>query len=254
MAEKITDLKNKCVCSDYCDDKQDAGDDCSLSIEKLNLLPRKKLLVLDVGGLLCQRVHNKSRIRPFRNPDASHGSILVYKRPYYEEFINFCFEKFEVGIWSSATGLNLNSALDCIMEGLKSKLLFIWDQGQCTDSGFKTLEKKDKPIFFKELKKIWDFYEHYSESNTLLIDDTPYKTLLNPPHTAIFPEEYKADQDGDTALGPSGDLRLYLEGLVDADDVPSYVKEHPFGKPAISSSTHSDWEFYSKIISHFRNE
>jgi hypothetical protein len=78
MAEKITDLKNKCVCSDYCDDKQDAGDDCSLSIEKLNLLPRKKLLVLDVGGLLCQRVHlrDKSRIQPFRNPDASHGSIL----------------------------------------------------------------------------------------------------------------------------------------------------------------------------------
>jgi hypothetical protein len=140
MAEKITNLKNKCACSNNSDDKQDAGDDldCSLSLEKLNLLPRKKLLVLDVGGLLCQRLHrlDKSSIPTFRNPDASHGSILsiksclyylkvlyimpscsvaanhlskslfcsVYKRPHYEEFIEFCFENFEVGIWSSATG------------------------------------------------------------------------------------------------------------------------------------------------------
>lgn len=48
-------------------------------------------------------------------------------------------------------------------------------------------------------------------------------------------------------LGPNGELRLYLEGLADADDVTSYVKENPFGQPAIST-THSEWEFYSKII------
>jgi hypothetical protein len=55
------------------------------------------------------------------------------------------------------------------------------------------------------------------------------------------------------SLGPGGDLRLYLEGLVDADDVPSYVKDHPFGQPAITP-THSDWEFYSNIISRFQKE
>lgn len=26
----------------------------------------------------------------------------VYKRPYCEEFMKFCLENFEVGIWSSA--------------------------------------------------------------------------------------------------------------------------------------------------------
>ncbi|KAI5319172.1 hypothetical protein L3X38_038880 [Prunus dulcis] len=38
-----------------------------------------------------------------------------------------------------------------INRGLRSKLVFAWDQVKCTDSGFKTLEKRDKPLFLKEL-------------------------------------------------------------------------------------------------------
>lgn len=63
-------------------------------------------------------------------------------------------------------------------------LFFPWifkDQEKCTDSGFKTLENKNKPIFFKELKKLRIFFGvKYSASNILLIDDKPYKALLNP--------------------------------------------------------------------------
>ncbi|KAK9921182.1 hypothetical protein M0R45_029703 [Rubus argutus] len=73
-------------------------------------------------------------------------------------------------------------------------------------------------------------------------------------HTAIFPTEYKVvDRFDDCSLGPDGELRLYLEGLADADDVTSYVKEHPFGQPAITA-THSDWNFYSKIITRFQKD
>lgn len=55
------------------------------------------------------------------------------------------------------------------------------------------------------------------------------------------------------SLGPKGELRLYLEGLADADDVTSYVEEHPIGQPAITSA-HADWDFYSNIISHFQKD
>ncbi|XP_059462260.1 uncharacterized protein LOC132191325 [Corylus avellana] len=167
--------------------------------------------------------------------------------------MEFCLENFEVGIWSSAREWNLDSALDSIMKGLKSKLVFAWDQDECTDSGFKTLENKRKPVFLKELKKLEKLRIQYSATNTLLIDGNPYKALLNPPYTAIFPNEYETDQVGEDSLGPRGDLRLYLEGLSDADDVPSYVKDHPFGQPAITP-THSDWDFYSEIIRHLQED
>ncbi|XP_059669432.1 uncharacterized protein LOC132314608 [Cornus florida] len=136
-------------------------------------------------------------------------------------------------------------------------------QEECTDSGFKSLENKHKPIFLKELNKIW--YKknvsatlpmrggQFSSSNTLLIDDEPRTALLNPPNIAIFTHKYKGDNGNDTLLGPEGELQLFLKGLADVDDVSSYVKEHRFGQPAITSS-HSDWEYYSKIIPHCQNE
>ncbi|GMN28962.1 hypothetical protein TIFTF001_044299 [Ficus carica] len=89
----------------------------------------------------------------------------------------------------------------------------------------------------------------FFKSNTLLIDNKPYKALLIPLYSAIFPEEYSAENVNDDALGPKGELRLYLGKLADADDIPYFVKRHPFGQPFIKPS-HSQWDFYSKIVHH----
>jgi hypothetical protein len=79
MAERITDLKNKGVCSDQSDVEEVAGQNLHMALEKSNLVgPRKKLLVLGLGGLLCHRVckRNVSDIPRSRYPDAFYGSIL----------------------------------------------------------------------------------------------------------------------------------------------------------------------------------
>ncbi|KDP43111.1 hypothetical protein JCGZ_27060 [Jatropha curcas] len=148
---------------------------------------------------------------------------------------------------------NLNNALEFVMGSSKSKLLFAWDQKYCTDSGFKTSNDRHKPIFFKEMENLWDKYSgKYSSSNTLLIDDEPYKSLLNPPNSAIFIPEYNSKQANDNVLGPNGKLRLFLDGITEADDVPYYVKENPldFGLSAISTD-HPEWNYYCKIIRRF---
>ncbi|CAD6236172.1 unnamed protein product [Miscanthus lutarioriparius] len=93
--------------------------------------------------------------------------------------------------------------------------------------GLNTLENKVKLLVLKELKKLWDKEEpdlpwqqgEFSHSNTLLVDDSPYKALRNPPHTAIFPCPYSYKNDKDDALGSGGELRLYLESLATAEDV-----------------------------------
>ena len=59
---------------------------------------------------------------------------------------------------------------------------------KCTDLGHKTLENNDKSLVLKELKKLWQKEDpdlpweegDYSPSNTLLVDDSPYKALRNP--------------------------------------------------------------------------
>lgn len=62
-----------------------------------------------------------------------------------------------------------------------------------TKSGFNTLENRHKPLVCKELRKIWEEDDpsrpwkkgDFNESNTLLLDDSPYKALLNP--VSFFP-------------------------------------------------------------------
>ena len=83
MAEK---LKGKIQSSDHGGHSDSDSDEnintldhdyLDLPLEKLCLGPRKKLLVLGLGGLLCHRVYRygTSNIPRSRYPDASYGSF-----------------------------------------------------------------------------------------------------------------------------------------------------------------------------------
>ncbi|PHU06351.1 hypothetical protein BC332_22840 [Capsicum chinense] len=230
-----SNLKMKNVMVSYDNDNSDDDKDekvsgkkkelLDLPLEKLNLGPKKKLLVLSLGGLLVDRVHrrNESAVRRF-TPDLAHGNFLDDLK------------------------CNMSVGLARLTNG--SAHLARYDQDNCIDSGFSTVKKHNKPIFLKQLKKIWEnnsYGGRFSEFNTLLIDDEPHVALLNPPNTGVFPPAYKVRNRGDTFLGPKGEMQEFLDGLVDANDVPTYVKGHPFGQPAITDS-HSDWDYYVKII------
>ena len=40
-------------------------------------------------------------------------------------------------------------------------------------------ENPDKTVMFKDLKRVWGEYKSYNSSNTILVDDSPYKSFLN---------------------------------------------------------------------------
>ncbi|KAK1310174.1 hypothetical protein QJS10_CPA08g00528 [Acorus calamus] len=61
------------------------------------------------------------------------------------------------------------------------------------------------------------------------------------------------EHEDDDGLGLQGEMRMFLEGLADAEDVPSYVAAHPFGQPVITA-TDPNWDFYSQIIHSFSND
>ncbi|KAJ0604486.1 putative protein-serine/threonine phosphatase [Helianthus annuus] len=201
---------------------------------------RKKLLVLDVNGLLVDIVANPDEDY---KPDTILGSKSVFKRPFCDEFLKFCFERFNVGVWTSRTRRNIEQVLKFLAIDTK-QLLFCWDQFHCTKTGFNTIENSGKPLVLKELKKLWDkqdrylpwYKGEYNESNTVFLDDSPYKALRNPvsclflsvafclffysdqlkvlnsitllisifqPHTAIFPYSYSYRDTQDNGLGKS---------------------------------------------------
>lgn len=215
--------------------------------------PRKKLLVLDVNGLLVDTYH-RNEPRPTKElPNAKVGNFYVYKRPCCDEFLQFCLENFVVGIWSSAREYNVNNLVEYIFGKLREKLAFSWHQSDCTDSGLRAPENKHKPLFLKELSKLWVKAKpdlpwnegEYGPTNTLLVDDTPYKALRNPPNTGIFPSSYTVSNSGDDFLG-SG-LRNYLKGICDTTNVQIFVENNPLGQPSIDS-TSPYWSYLSQIF------
>lgn len=215
-------------------------------------MSRRKLLVLDVNGLLVDTYFHKEPL-PKESPDARVGNFFVYKRPFCGEFLQFCLENFVVGIWSSAREYNVNNLVNYVFGDTKEKLAFSWHQSDCTDVGLKAPDNQFKPLFLKELSKLWGKVKvdlpwsigDYGPSNTLLVDDTPYKAILNPPNTGIFPRSYTAQDYGDNFLG--GALRNYLEGIRDAASVQVYVESNPFGEPSITSASPL-WSYVSKVV------
>uniref|UniRef100_A0A0D9VZ59 Mitochondrial import inner membrane translocase subunit TIM50 n=1 Tax=Leersia perrieri TaxID=77586 RepID=A0A0D9VZ59_9ORYZ len=212
---------------------------------------KKKLLILDLNGLLADinQDHHNSHMAV-----AKFRGRLVFRRPYCHDFLTFCLQNFELGIWSSRKKQNVDSVIDIIMRDFKPFLLFCWDMSKCTFTGHKTLDNVHKPLMLKELRKLWNKEEpdlpwgkgEYSPSNTLLVDDSPYKALRNPPYTAIFPRTYSYLDCNDCSLGPDGDLRVYLENLSVAEDVECYVRNNPFGQPFITQND-PNWSFYAQI-------
>ncbi|KAI9121446.1 hypothetical protein K1719_008479 [Acacia pycnantha] len=213
---------------------------------------KKRLLILDINGLLADIVMPQ----PIgHKADEVIAGRAVFKRPFYLEFLKFCFENFEVAVWSSRLKKNVDKVINCLMGDMRHKLLFCWDQSQCTPTSFGTLENTHKPLVFKDLRKIWEKRDpnlpwekgYYHESNTLLLDDSPYKALLNPPHTSIFPYTYTYQDKSDNSLGVGGDLRVYLEGLVKAGNMAEYVEQNPYGQEHITESS-PYWSFYIGVM------
>ncbi|XP_057443175.1 uncharacterized protein LOC130734676 isoform X2 [Lotus japonicus] len=218
--------------------------------------PKKKLLILDVNGLLADLVSDDSKENNLEpEPDFWLKRRKVYKRPFCEDFLQFCFDRFHVGVWSSRKKSNVDEVIKFLMGKSASKLLFCWNQYHCTWTKFTTVEDIHKPLVLKELRKLWEKRDsslpwekgEFNESNTLLLDDSPYKALVNPKHTAVFPYTYRYQDTTDSSLGPGGDLRVYLEGLVMAENVQEYVSSNPFGQRPIRE-TNPSWGYYRKVL------
>ncbi|MED6180133.1 hypothetical protein PIB30_007289 [Stylosanthes scabra] len=258
------DRKNVKQFSSYTDEIRtisvpDIDEEFSLELSRMSLTGvqvgclKKKLLILDINGLLADIVSPRPKDH---KADRNVGGRALFQRPFYSEFLKFCFEKFEVAVWSSRKKKNVKQVLDYLMADMKEKLLFYWDASHCTGTNFITLENKHKKVLFKDLRNVWEKRDpnlpwekgYFNESNTLLLDDSPYKALLNPPHTSVFPLSFSyRNKSDDNSLADGGDLREYLNGLANAKSIPNYVKEHPFGQEPITKTSPS-WNFYLRVL------
>lgn len=84
MAANESKNKNVIVASDSQsseeeqENEKETGIDLGISLDKLTLGPKKKLLVIPLGGLIVHRAHIRDRFKLPKNrrPDLSYGNFM----------------------------------------------------------------------------------------------------------------------------------------------------------------------------------
>ena len=195
---------------------------------------KSKLLIFDLNKVLIYR-------RTFEHFDV---------RPFMYEFLNHFGEIYDIALWTSATKSTRKRICDYLFPGLEqSHFKFLWDQRHCDIQDIKKVDNEldyssdetkgagngsgdgrekngerdslgfayasTKPLITKPLSKVHLEFPQYLD-NTLIVDDTAEKCLMNPESSRIHPPPFLGDRN-DAVLQPHGQLWNRLEELAKLD-------------------------------------
>jgi TFIIF-interacting CTD phosphatase-like protein len=152
-------------------------------------LYQRKLLILDIDGTMIFAEEKVNliykQVVQHHHFELDQGSICVWKRPNIDEFLEWCFEHYDIGIWSASSSEYVHSSLSYIIpDHLRSQIKFIWTSMRCTRKyQSRSSDTYPVPMIIKRLRKLWrrkssasdnpNLVNTYSKLNTLIVDDTP---------------------------------------------------------------------------------
>jgi len=177
------------------------------------------------------------------------NSTLALK-PRLKDFLTSYLSKFEVYIWSIARHYNIDKYLDKV----KEKTYISLDPSRIR--GQESFQKNDhfspnhlkKPNFHKNLNVFFLKFPNTHTRNTLLVDDTPYRSIFNDCVVLFLKSFEGAHSDGDYLLST---ILPYLVSLHSFGfNVQTYMKHNPFG--IIISISQND-PYYNMLFEYYND-
>ena len=171
-------------------------------------MSNRKLLVLDLDETLVHATEEPLD----REGDFMVDSYHVYKRPHLNEFLQFAFSEFDVGVWTSAGAQYANGIVEAVF--INATPLFLYSSHRCTlRRDFSTGEY----VPVKRLSKLKS--KGYKLEHIIAVDDTPEKHKENYGNLVHIPE-YKGEvNDAELPL-----LREYLRSLAGEPNIRAVEK------------------------------
>jgi Dullard-like phosphatase family protein len=136
--------------------------------------PVTKLLILDLDETLVYATEQALKQKPdFALFEKTVTPYFVYKRPYLDSFLEFCFAHFQVAIWTSSTEDYAQGIVENILAPSRQPK-FVWARKRCTYR--RNLETYE----YEWLKNLSKAKRHgYKLEQVIMIDDTPAKLAKN---------------------------------------------------------------------------
>jgi len=155
------------------------------------------LVILDLNGVLFHRPRKAE----------------IVSRPLLNEFFQYLFKNFVVGVWSSCEEHNGKALVEEVFQQYQRRLVFQWFRSECTPN--KTAENPYGTT--KNLLNVWrQFPTSFNVDNTIIVDDSPEK--CSHPQNALCPPTFDATSDAlnDTGLAMVMDA---LKGVVASNSI-----------------------------------
>lgn len=169
----------------------------------------KKLLILDLDETLVYATEVKLEYQQ----DFIVGQYFVYKRPFLQEFIQFCLENFDVSIWTSSTS---NYATKIVEEIFPNpyELKFFWSRLRCT---IRYDEELQETYFEKMMSKVRK--RKYDLAKVIVVDDSPEKWRNSYGNLIRVKPFFGEAEDNELQK-----LIIYLKRLKDAENIRKIEK------------------------------
>lgn len=150
-----------------------------------------------------------------READFLTGQFFVYKRPYLQDFIEFCLANFDVAVWTSSTR---NYAIKIVAEIFPkpNELVFFWSCERCT---IRYDEELQETYFEKMMSKVRK--RGFDLKKVIVVDDSPEKWRNSYGNLIRIKPFF-----GETADNELKRLIIYLERLKSVENVRKTEKRN----------------------------
>lgn len=183
---------------------------------------QRQLLILDLNGTLCSRTTVQS----------------YFARPHAKDFFDYIFKNFTVMVWSSAQTFSVSKM--CKMFA-PHKPHAVWDRSHL---GLSETDFYSHVDTVKDIKKVWKTFREFDATNTIVLDDSTSKLVLQPYNlikmSTFDIQVFHTQVEGERDLLK---VKKYLEDLQYQSNVCNYIRNHPLdieGEHGIEAHTVKD--------------
>lgn len=171
----------------------------------------RKLLILDLDETLIYATEEKLE----READFIVGQYFVYKRPFLESFLKFCFENFEIAVWTTATKSYAEEILQTVLEE-NQNLQFLWTRERCT---FDFDAEEREHFYAKRMHKIRQ--RGYKLESVIVVDDSSNVWQSSYGNLVRVNKFEGNEEDNELKILP-----MYLEKLKNVENIRSIEKRN----------------------------
>ncbi|KAI9280561.1 HAD-like domain-containing protein [Umbelopsis sp. AD052] len=185
--------------------------------------PIRPLIVLDLHGTLCSAVREQETRR----------TTGCYKRPKLDTLMQYLMRYYEVAIWSSGRPESVEFLSEIFKPNLH-KIKLTWNR---KNFNLSREDYRENVLTLKDLNQIWAhivdervYYPRvFNATNTILLDDSFKKCVLQP-HNCVIVREFEHTDKMYKAYGDNeiDFLIPYLERARHQSNIANWMRRNPY--------------------------